>query len=367
MQFLGLLAWLVLVLTFFLAARWPALARMLGGFSRQHRLHHWFGLLTGALVLLHAAMELVKDPDLALYFEDPFLLLGWVAFLLLLAVLGLSFLKRIHHRWWILFHWLSLLAFLAALLHGQAFLQPDPWHQWIFLLGVALALGALLLIGLFRWKSHDWTVIGVESAGDGLFELALRPSRPGASTFRAGSLVYVRFGMHFSHNWHPFSVASCRLSPEIHLLVKNAGLDTSHLADLEAGQVVRVQGPFHEFPDNADQVWIAAGAGIAPFLGMARCFDHHRSSRAHLIFFESRPEPALESELHRLSSLHPEFEWEAHYGSTADLSALQGVGPEDGREILICGSPPFMGKIRKHLLQRGVRSSKIHTEEFTPW
>lgn len=380
MRFLALTAWILFALSFLLAARWPTLARFLGGLSRQHRIHHWTGLLTGLLAVLHTVHEIRKDPDVAFYFEDPFLLLGWVGLILLLLMLAMSFLQKIHHRNWILLHWLSGLAFLAALLHSWLFLHQGRWHLLIFSAGLALALLSVGLILFYRWKSQTWIVDRVEVVGNGLYEILLKPTRSNARTFRAGSLVYARLGAHFSHNWHPFSVASCAMSPEIHLLVKNAGLDTSHLMDLASGQHVKLQGPFSEFEvSQQSQLWIAAGAGIAPFLGMARCFDYQKVGQVELIFFEPEPQPALEAELDRLASMHPEFRWKASYGKSADLSLIDaavGTGsepasdkghPDRQRQILICGSSAFMKLIRKRLIQNGQSASNIYTEEFTPW
>ena len=380
MRFLALAAWILFAFSFLLAARWPTLARWLGGLSRQHRIHHWAGLLTGALALLHTVHEIRKDPEVAFYFEDPFLLLGWVALIFLLLMLGMSFLKKIHHRNWILLHWISVLAFLAALLHSWLFLHQGLWHRLLFAAGLALAFLSVGLILYYRWKSQTWIVDRVVVVGSSLYEILLKPTRRNPITFPAGSLIYARLGTHFSHNWHPFSVASCAMSPEIHLLVNNAGLDTSHLMDLARGQSVQLQGPFSEFEiSQKAQLWIAAGAGIAPFLGMARCFDYQKVGNVELIFFEPEPQPALEAELDRLASLHPAFRWKASYGKSADLAIIDSaVGNPEApssdkfstdaeRQILVCGSPAFMKLIRKRLIKNGQKASNIYTEEFTPW
>ena len=207
------------------------------------------------------------------------------------------------------------------------------------------------------------------ATGSGLWELILKPSDRKVVAPRAGSLIYLQFGSGFSAGWHPFSVASCRLSPELHVLIKNAGMDTSHLSDMKPGHILRLQGPFTEFQiSDEPQLWVAAGAGLAPFLGMARCFDYAKAGSVELCLFEAHPEPTVEAELERLSNEHQEFRWKAHYGQAADFSVLREAATHrPNSRILICGSPAFMRKARKYLQSSGVQDARIHTEEFVPW
>ncbi|MEQ8351356.1 MAG: hypothetical protein RH862_07725 [Leptospiraceae bacterium] len=368
MRFVALLAWILFGFTFLLAARWPALARSLGGLSRLHRIHHILGLSTGALAVLHTLHQIWKDPEVAFYFEDPFLLLGWISLLLLVAGLGLSFLGRLHHRWWLLLHWSLAGAYLGALFHSYGFLQHGRWHEVAFLAGLGLGGLGLTLIFLYRWKGQNWVVQEVKNTGSGLFELILKPEIANANAPRAGSLIYLQFGSGFTSNWHPFSVASCRMSPELHVLIKNAGLDTSHLLDMKPGHVLRLQGPFAEFQVSQDpQLWVAAGTGLAPFLGMARCFDFTGAGTVELYFFEAKPEPIVEAELDRISQSHPEFRWKAHYGKSADFSEMVKSARSQQGQILICGSPGFMKKARMSLHAAQISGERIHTEESVPW
>ncbi len=368
MRFVALLSWVLFGIAFFLAARWPVLARITGGMSRQHRLHHIVGLATGAFACIHFLHEIWKDPEVAFYLEDPYLLLGWLALILLMIGLGLSFLGKLHHRSWLILHWSLALSYAAALVHGWGFLHFGRWHQGLFWMGLGIGGLALTLIFLYRWRGQNWIVQDVKRSGSGLWELLMKPARLTGPAPAAGSLIYLQFGTGFSAGWHPFSVASCKLSPELHVLIKNAGMDTSHLSDMKPGHVVRLQGPFAEFGiAQVPQLWVAAGAGLAPFLGMARCFDYTGAGSVELCLFEAQPQPEVEQELDRLSSQHPEFRWNAHYGPSSDFEALRPALESQDREILICGSPSFMRKARKYLLSKEVSGTRIHTEEFVPW
>ena len=369
MRFLALLAWLFFAFSFFTAIRSAWLARLVGGLSRQHRLHHWLGLFAVALLVLHTLREIYVDSEVAFYFEDPFLLLGWLSLLLLLLALGASFANKVHHRWWIAIHWSFLLAFVLGFLHGLIFLHPGRIHAALFYSIAALGSASILGILYYRSRGRRWIVREVQQVGGGLFEVVLRTERQGSTGLKAGSLVYVQLGHSFTQNWHPFSVASCRTSPELHLIVKNAGVDTSHLSDLEPGHSVLLQGPFAEFEiTERPQVWVAAGVGIAPFLGMARCFDYRKAGPVTLVYYTERIEEPIKMELDRLASEHPEFRWFHSEGKSADLAILdQTVSADRKAQFLVCGSSAFMRKIRKHLIDLGLPTSDIETEEFTPW
>ncbi|MCE9597185.1 MAG: FAD-dependent oxidoreductase, partial [Spirochaetia bacterium] len=177
-------------------------------------------------------------------------------------------------------------------------------------------------------------------------------------------------GPGFSRAWHPFSVASCRFNPVMRLLIKSVGKDTAHLQDLHAGDEMRIHGPFVEFHvrHEQDQVWIAGGVGVAPFLGMVRCLDFRGSGEIRLIQYEGAEEPALESELREFQARHPQFRSQTIVTSKADFHELGGLLANLNNPVfLVCGPPSFMRAVRKSLVKLGIQSSHIHTEEFSPW
>ncbi|GAM74446.1 putative oxidoreductase [Vibrio ishigakensis] len=88
-------------------------------------------------------------------------------------------------------------------------------------------------------------------------------------SYNPGQFAFVGFGD--KEKPHPFSIASAHQeSGEARLLIKSSGDYTQTLKDkLKIGQEVTIEGPYgcFNFDDNCkQQVWIAAGIGIAPFL-----------------------------------------------------------------------------------------------------
>jgi len=368
---LALAGWILFALAFLLAVRAPKMARLLGGLASQHRMHHYIGIGAAALILLHAGFELLTDPDTALAFTDWLLLAGWLGLVTLVAGVAASFIDRLTHRVWIWIHRTLAAAWIAGFLHGHAFLQPDQIHEILFIVGSLLAAGVLAATVMLKTWRGPWIVKRVHSLSEYLHEVELEPSSPRARTFRAGAIVFAKFHHPFTRTWHPFSVASCRFEPTVRLLIKSAGKDTRHIADLRPGDTVDLLGPFLEFrfQDNVDQVWVAGGVGVAPFLGMTRCLDHGHAGSIRLIVFQAADEPELARELSEFGQRHPSFRWTPVTGpGLPDLSKILDLsaGLEDP-EYLICGPPAFMKSVRKLLQGAGTAREKIKSEEYNPW
>lgn len=203
-------------------------------------------------------------------------------------------------------------------------------------------------------------------------ELELIPPQLRKRTLRAGTIVFARFnGEGFSRTWHPFSVASCRFEPALRLLIRAAGIDTAHVAELKPGDTVDLAGPFAEFEDRqGDQVWIAGGVGIAPFLGMIRCLDFTRPRRIALVIYQKQENQELEKQLQDFASRHPEFSWQVITSPAPPAefnAALESEGRLHTPHFLVCGPPVFMKSVRRYLVARGIPRARISTEEFTPW
>ncbi|MBL8020799.1 MAG: ferric reductase-like transmembrane domain-containing protein [Leptospirales bacterium] len=370
MHLLGLAAWLLFVLAFIPAVRSRLGARLLGGIAQQHRIHHWLGLSAGFVVLIHVVFELVSEPDSAFAFDDPYLTSGWIALFVLLIGLGFSFTKSLAHRKWVLIHWSLLIALLAAFLHGQAYLHQENLDRLVFYAAVLIATVSIALIFGLRLFEQKWIIVDIRERSPALYEIGLKATGKAGRGFKAGSIVFAQFGRGFSRAWHPFSIASCENNPVMRLLIKSVGTDTSHLLDLRQGSLLSILGPFAEFgvSPEEDQVWIAGGVGIAPFLGMTRCLDFRNSGAIRLVHYQAVEEPDLAREFAAFQLRHSQFLWKTRVTQQADFSEVREWTKErSGFKFLVCGPPAFMRSARKFLIRAGTPSSNIHTEEFSPW
>jgi predicted ferric reductase len=142
-----------------------------------------------------------------------------------------------------------------------------------------LYLGALVglagLIGSQRpGAGHRYTV--ARSTGlDRATELVLAPVGQPMS-FRPGQFAFIEFHSPDLSETHPFSIASSPSSPELRFAVRTAGDWTRRVSTgtgIEEGLAVTVRGPYGRFTPgsgSAEQVWIAGGIGVTPFLSVLR-------------------------------------------------------------------------------------------------
>ena len=93
--------------------------------------------------------------------------------------------------------------------------------------------------------------------------------------FLPGQFVFVDFHQDgISAETHPFSIASTPGQTTLEVVVRSLGDYTSRLMGLKPGAMARVEGPFGRFTyhrhRNRDQIWIAGGIGITPFMSMVQ-------------------------------------------------------------------------------------------------
>jgi predicted ferric reductase len=387
------------------------------GLSRQLRLHHFVSLAGMVAIFAHVFLEVLSlsnptwaDVFLLEIWLDPAMALGLIA---LLGFLALGLLARhlaLSHRTWLWVHRSNVLFVIMALAHGVLFqddpLRLDPLPAIVFFGTGIAALGAVLG---WIWvpSQRRLRVLSAEHLGSGLWEVMVDPLSahpvplmlPVAQRslkrvlpiqerkleYPAGSVVYVRFPCgSFTGSWHPLSVASCRNEPALRLIIRSCGRDTGHLQDLRRGDVLSVRGPFLDMQaplgskqGDVHQVWLAAGVGVAPFIGLLHCRAALNLRRVCLVHFDRNP---LERDLiQRICEslcnastpvgavlsleVRPAFKEGKLHRSEADIIAeIRGEFPDSRYKI--CGSPGFMRLARRTLHKLGVPSQLITTEEF---
>ena len=289
-----------------LALRLPLFDRLMGGMDQVYRLHKWTGIAAALSAIVHwGAKEssgLIKSlwgragkpeheavlpwlTDMRGFAKD----LGEWAFYLLLAMVALTLLSRLlPYKHWHLLHRAMPALFLALVLHAVALMPLTFWALPLgLLMGTLLALGSLAAVwSLAGWigrsRSHAGRIQSVEALGDAGTDAPIEvicAMPPRWRGHRAGQFVFVRFDG--TEGAHPFTIASAPhalgTSPEgerlLRLVIKPLGDYTRTLQQrLRAGQRVDIEGPYGRFDGKGSrrrqQVWVAAGVGVTPFLAL---------------------------------------------------------------------------------------------------
>lgn len=368
MNWLAFATLLLFALSFASAADGIGLDRLCRSYLRQYRLHHRLGQLTmlalGAHVLVEWFSLAPEDRNMLLDWRDPAMLAAWLACILLLLLLSIALRYRYwRRRYWLRAHWLLLAAFLLALWHAWLSTRP-AFRPWL----LPLALPAIAWLGKYL-PAGWWPRFSGRRAGARLTHLSHDvvtleiPAQLLPQSFRAGQIVQLRFlgQAGLSHQWHPFSVAACRNEPTLRLLIRQAGLDTSRLASAGEQIDVVLRGPYREWEADftRPQLWLAAGIGIAPFIGMWHCRQPHQAAPQILHF--TRPGDALDYAALLGCDCPPK-----HYrrlDGEPDWSALHPWLSQPQMYFLLSGPSGFVNAARQYLLHAGIPRSRIVAEQ----
>jgi predicted ferric reductase len=196
-------------------------------------------------------------------------------------------------------------------------------------------------------------------------------------SYKPGQFIFIRFaksGTKLSKEWHPFSISSGDKDGLLQVSVKGLGDYTNSLMQIKNGAVAKIEGAYGRFSynnfKNMNQIWVAGGIGITPFISMAK----------------SLPDSGYKIDLYySVKTVSELIDWEKLYGAamvsnnnfrvmpymgdrtrehlTADFIE-KNSGSLHGKDIFICGPPPMMQSLRKQFKTKGVPGARIHSEEF---
>lgn len=365
-------ALLLFALSFLSAADGLGIDRLCGGYLRQYRLHHRLAWLAGLAVLTHGLTEWlslpVDDRAMLLDWHDRSLPPAWLAALALPPLLlAASRYPHWRRRYWLRIHWLLLAAFVLALAHAWLAARPAHrvWLPWLALAPLPWLL-RYLPPGLWpRFSGRRYRARLLHpSDRTTLLELdaSTLPHTP-----CAGQIVQVRLlGLpSISHQWHPFSVASCRCEPVLRLLIRQAGLDTVALGQAGPQIDIALRGPYHEWLARFDapQVWLAGGVGIAPFIGLWHCRQSGQPAPLAILHFTTGLDTLDYLPLLGSCNGPPPYTRLSQDG----LPDWQALAPLTGLarvRFLVSGPPGFVKAACRHLRTAGVPRHRIDAERL---
>ncbi|MBI5391329.1 hypothetical protein HZB02_07630 [Candidatus Woesearchaeota archaeon] len=256
---------------------------------------------------------------------------------------------------------------------SQMITLPYFYASAVAVIGMsAFAYSLFLKIRMFKNAIYKVSSIVQRSP---VYEISMVPEHKPIS-YTSGQFIFVRFfNEKLSRESHPFSIASKSNAPQLTILVKQLGDFTSKLEHLQVGDKVAIEGPYGKFNYQAaqsrNQVWIAGGIGIVPFLGMTQDLEDGLmpSYTVHLYYSVSDDADFIGlNMLNTLAATANNFRfipWNSKRQGRLDAAAIyQLSGRFKDRDFFLCGPPPFKDSIVTSLLKQGVPNSRIHEEVF---
>jgi len=285
---------------------------------------------------------------------------------------------RASYERWLTAHRLTGLFVIVALVHGSI---VDPvLHRSTLLRVVFVIVGAVgsiaylyrELFARYLVPIYDYKVVDVQRLNKTTLTVALSPTRRGLS-FTPGQFVFLALGGASGWERHPFSVSSSRGDARVELTIKASGDYTRELYDqLQPGVPAKLAGPFGGFDyreGGHDQIWIAGGIGITPFLSWIRSIDGQFDRAVDFYYSVAHADDAVYlDEIRGVSDRQPSLRVHLVCADTDGMltpdEVIRAVPPGTSPSVYMCGPPPMMKAFSTGLHRLGIRKSRIRWEQF---
>ncbi|MET2985199.1 ferredoxin reductase family protein [Aureibaculum conchae] len=368
-------SWVVTVFAFnfLMATRAKWVEKIFGGLDKMYLIHRRSGVIAVVLLLLHF---IVVPRDLVEF--NPGKPLGFYALVLILLGVIISaappLKKKIPYHKWINIHKLMGIFYVMAVLHGlmvKSLIKELPITRiYVFgmaFLGVAAWFYRAFLFRFFN-KKLEYEITEVKDKNFGITEISMKPISKSLN-YLAGQFAFFNFPNISKKEQHPFTLSSHPYSKNLRITVKGLGDHTNNLnTKLNVGETAFVEGPYGHFSSSyikeKEQIWIAGGIGITPFLSLAK--DMYANKVNLFWCVNDTHEAVYADELHSLSNDNPNFNvtiWPSKKMGHLTIEQL-GISDFKDKGYLICGPSNLKKSMIKQLNKKGVGNEAIYDEEF---
>jgi cytochrome-b5 reductase len=196
-------------------------------------------------------------------------------------------------------------------------------------------------------------------------------ARPEGFTFEPGQGVELTIDRDpWQNEGHPFTPTCLPQDRVLEFVIKRYPEPdgfTSALHELEPGAPLTVSDAFGTITYKGPGVFIAAGAGITPFLAILRRLAAEGTLEGHQLLFSNKTEDDLicGQELRSYLGRHAVFtftrrrEEGSHAGRHIDSGFLSGHMDRSDRYCYVCGPDAFVKSVNEGLLTLGVDPERL--------
>jgi len=381
----GVIGYVLFSLALFLASRMKVLENWIGGLDQIYRLHHRLGLWGFYFLLAHPLIQSIKwipqNPKKFFLFIFPFhhslsVNLGSFAFWLMVIIIVITILKLLPYDRWKLIHKLMALVFVLASLHFL--LSRDRLSSGIsslVLLFIPMGLGLFGIIYkqvymAFFFKSPVYVVTNTSKITDNVVLITLKPEgKP--ILFTRGQYAFFSFVGEVSREQHPFTICHFQDS-SISILAKVRGDFTKALYNtVNAGMRARLEGPYGRFDytrGGKDQIWIAGGVGIVPFLAWGETLATWPGKVDLFYCIHRKADAVFLDKFDKMKEENINFAFRVfctEENQRLSVKELQEIeGSLEKKEVFMCGPRRLTHPFVKELVRAGVNRGQIQFEDF---
>lgn len=193
--------------------------------------------------------------------------------------------------------------------------------------------------------------------------------KPRGLMFQAGQSILLTLGEGWENR--PFTIASAPHEAELMIATRmRESAFKSHLAKLEPGDAVNIDGPngvmvLHRDVDQP-AVFLAGGIGVTPFLSMLRDVAHRKlEHRVTLFYFNRRPQDAaFLEELQALEKSQRNFRLVAATERVSEPLLRRYVDDIKRPVYYFAGPPGMTMAVQGMLSDLGIAADAMRSEEF---
>lgn len=372
---LGALSMTSMALSLTLAARWRIVDRIMGGPDKSYGFHRWLGFFALGGALGHWATAESFGEGIAPILAESGEGVGTVAAVGLVALTAAAMVRAIPYHLWKASHMLMGPIFLLAAYH--TFFVASPLTigaaPWTLMSGVSV-------LGLVAWgqtllcKKSMTRLVTVDRAKpfDGGVDVtftadaALPAFRPGQFATLARNSARAEA--------HPFTIAGGDASSRRFIIRAAGDWTDTFVQTVRPGDQYRIGAGVGRFlpmtkPSRPDQLWVAGGVGITPFLASLERMQPDCGGRITLVYcIRSRASAGAiaDAEFHaaRLPQVELIVVSEADGArlSPASLSAIIGTLSAEA-QVYLCGPEGLKSMVIGAWNTFG-KSGKVHSESF---
>lgn len=372
---LGALSMSSMALALILAARWRLVDRLMGGPDKSYVAHRWLGFLAVSGALGHWALaETVGKglfPVLAASGES----IGTVAALGLVILTAAALIRAIPYHLWKASHMFMGPIFLLAAYH--TFFVASPLDvglpPWILMAGVSL-MGLVAWGQNLRRKRAPTRLVTVVRATpfEGGIDVVLRASSP-MSSFRPGQFATLARNRARAEA-HPFTIAGGDNNARRFLIRAVGDWTDEFVQTVKPGDQFRLGAGTGRFlpqfrGQRKEQIWIAGGVGITPFLAALQRMAPDSGARVTLIYcIRSRASAGALEDIERYASDLPQLELvvlSEQDGDRLTSECLANVlrGLPETTTAYLCGPEGLKTMVTQAWETSGMTGA-IHSERF---
>jgi benzoate/toluate 1,2-dioxygenase reductase component len=229
-------------------------------------------------------------------------------------------------------------------------------------------------------SSYGGEVSYIDRVSDTAIAFGVKLENPSALGFLPGQ--YVNIQVPGTDQTRSFSFSSGPGLDEVAFLARNTthGVLTTYLRDrAKVGDRIEFNGPLGSFylrEIKRPVLLLAGGTGLAPFLSMLHKIEQSGGSAhpVHLIFGVTN-----DADLVKIDELEGYASRLDNFSFTCVVAAAESTYPNKGFvthhmqpehlndglvDIYLCGPPPMVDAVRKHLADQGVQPASFYYEKF---